>query len=208
MAGPVGLAENMACDSAMTSPSASAGRARIVHPVPEHLSADLLVGACAALLVTFGVSIPLSWPSALAVLAFAVVFVGLTWLSWARTSVRFEPDQVVITRLLRPAQRIPWSRVRQSHIDTVYDDGGDEVLYRHARLAVLRDPIRPPDPMPTTPPEYRRWRQKTYRDVSVLVRFPNTPDAAPPKGRFAEVIRRNRDIVRVEFAAHGFPLAE
>jgi hypothetical protein len=176
--------------------------------VPEHLSADLLVGACFALLFTFCVAIPLRWPSAFEALAFVAVFLTLTWLSWTRTSVRFEPDQVVITRLLRPAQRIPWSRVRQSRIDTVYDDGGDEVLYRYARLALLRNPDRPPDPMPTTPAEYRHWRQQTYRDVSVLVRFPNSAQATPPKGRFADVIRRNRDIVRAEFAAHGFPLAE
>lgn len=176
--------------------------------MPEHLSADLLVGVCFGLLFTVCVSIPLSWPSVFEALAFAVVFLSLTWLSWTRTSVRFEPDQVVITRLLRPHQRIPWSRVRQSHIDTVYGDGGGEILYRYARLALLRDPDVSPDPMPATLPEYRRWRQQTYRDVSVLVRFPNSPDATPPKGRFADVILRNRDIVRDEFAAHGFPLAE
>ncbi|HEX4224052.1 MAG TPA: hypothetical protein VHZ97_16910 [Pseudonocardiaceae bacterium] len=152
--------------------------------MPEHLRADLLMGMCFALLFTFGVSIPLGWPSALEAFAFVVV----------------------ITRLLR--QRIPWSRVRQSHIDTGYDDGGDEVLYRYVRLALLRNPDRPYDPMPSTLPEYRHWRQQTYRDVSVLVRFPNSTQAAPPKGRFAEVIRRNRDIVRAEFAAHGFPLEE
>jgi hypothetical protein len=192
---------------AVTTPSA-AGRARVVHPVPEHLSADLLLGVCFAALFTVSVPVPLRWPSVLKVLAFAVVFIALTWLSWARTSVRFEPDQVVITRLLWPHQRIAWSRVRQSHIDTVYGDGGDQVLYRHARLALLRRPDVPPDPMPSALPEYRRWREKTYRDVSVLVRFPNSPDAAPPKGRFAKVILRNRDIVRTEFAAHGFPLPE
>jgi hypothetical protein len=141
------------------------------------------------------------------VLAFAAVFAGLTWLSWMRTSVRFETDQVVITRLLVPRRRIPWSRVRQSHIDTVYDDGA-EVLYRHAQLAMLRNPDKQPDPMPATLPEYRRWRRRTYRDVSVLVRFPKSPDAPGPKGRFADVILRNRDIVRAEFAAHGHPLNE
>lgn len=180
--------------------------------MPEHLSADLLVGVCFALLFTFGVSVPLRWPAVLEVLAFAAVFAGLTWLSWARTSVRFETDQVVITRLLLPRQRIPWSRVRQSHIDTVYAaytrDGGSEVLYRHAQLALLRKPDEPPGPMPTTSREYRRWRRRTYRDVSVLVRFPKSPDAPGPSGRFAEVILRNRDIVRAEFAAHGHPLNE
>ena len=175
--------------------------------MPEHLSADLLVGVCFALLFTFCVSVPLRWPAVLEALAFAVVFAGLTWLSWARTSVRFETDQVVITRLLLPRQRIPWSRVRQSHIDTVYDDD-TEVLYRHARLALLRKPDEPPGPMPTTSREYRRWRRRTYRDVSVLVRFPKSPDAPGPTGRFAEVILRNRDIVRAEFAAHGHPLQE
>jgi hypothetical protein len=53
-------------------------------------------------------------------------------------------------------------------------------------------------------PEYRSWRRRTYRDVSVLARFPNSPDAAPPTGRFAEVIPRNQDIVRGEFTEHGF----
>ena len=175
--------------------------------MPEHLSADLMVGVCSALLFTFCVSIPLHWPTVFEVLAFAIVLAGLTWLSWLRTSVRFETDQVVITRLLLPRQRIPWSRVRQSHIDTVYDDGS-EVLYRHAQLALLRNPEQPPDPMPTTQPEYRRWRRKTYRDVSVLVRFPKSADAPDPKGRFADVILRNRAIVRAEFAAHGHPLQE
>jgi hypothetical protein len=52
--------------------------------------------------------------------------------------------------------------------------------------------------MPTTLPVYRAWRRRTYRDVSVLVRFPNSPDAARPTGRFAEVIPRNQDIVRSE----------
>lgn len=205
MAEAAGLAENMA----MTTPSASAGRARIVHPVPEHLSADLLIGVCFALLFTFCVSIPLGWPGIVEALAFVAVFVAMTWLSWLRTSVRFEPDQVVITRLLLPNQRIPWSRVRQSNIEAVFDDDDDDrILYRYARLALLRDPNKPPTPMPTTLPEYRRWRHRTYRDVSVLVRFPNSPDAGPPRGRFAEVILRNRDIVRSEFAAHGHPLDE
>jgi hypothetical protein len=204
LADPARLAENVV----VTPPPASTGRARVVHPVPEHLSADLLVGVCFALLFTFGVSIPLKLPVWVKVLAFAAIFAGLTWLSWLRTSVRFESDQVVITRLLRPSQRIPWSRVRQSHIDTIYADDGDQVLYRHAQLALLRKPGAAPDPMPATPREYRRWRDKTYRDVSVLVRFPNSPAAAPPKGRFAEVILRNRDIVRSEFAAHGHPLKE
>ncbi len=176
--------------------------------MPEHLSADLLVGVCFALLFTFCVSIPLKLPVAVKALAFGATFAGLTWLSWLRTSVRFEPDQVVITRLLLPDQRIPWSRVHQSHIDTVHDDDGDQVLYRHARLTLLRRPGVPPDPMPSTPREHRRWRERTYRDISVLVRFPNSPNAAPPRGRFAEVIERNRDIVRSEFAAHGHPLTE
>lgn len=175
--------------------------------MPEHLSADLMVGVCSALLFTFCVSMPLRWPAVAEVLAFAAVFAGLTWLSWVRTSVQFETDQVVITRLLLPRQRIPWARVRQSHIDTVYGDGSD-VLYRHAQLALLRNPDEPPGPVPTSLPEYRRWRRRTYRDVSVLVRFPKSPDAPPPKGRFAEVILRNRDIVRTEFAAHGHPLQE
>ncbi|HEY4454103.1 MAG TPA: hypothetical protein VGN81_07325 [Pseudonocardiaceae bacterium] len=192
----------------MTTPSASAGRARVVHPVPEHLAADLLTGTCFALLFTFCVSIPLAWPRLVEALAFVLVFAGLTWLSWLRTSVRFEPEQVVITRLLLPNQHIPWSRVRQSHIDTVLDDDGERILYRYARLALLRDPDAPPAPVPTTLPEYRNWRRRTYRDISVLVRFPNSPDAGPPTGRFAEVILRNRDIVRGEFAAHGFPLEE
>lgn len=204
MAEAAGLAENVR----VTTPSAAAGRARVVHPVPEHLAADLLTGACFALLFTFCVSIPLAWPGLAEALAFVVVFAGLTWSSWLRTSVRFEPDRVVVTRLLRPSQRIPWSRVCQSHIETVLDDDGERILYRYARLAVLRDPDTPPTPMPTTPPEYRTWRRRTYRDVSVLVRFPNSPDAAPPSGRFAEVILRNREIVRSEFTAHGFPLAE
>jgi hypothetical protein len=192
----------------VTPPSASAGRARVVHPVPEHLSADLLVGVAFAVLFTFCVSMPLKLPAVVSVPAFAAILAAFTWLSWVRTSVRFEPDQVVITRLLRLNQRIPWSRVRQSQIDTVWANGRDQILYRHAQLAVLRDPDAPPGPIPTTPREYRRWREKTYRDVSVLVRFPNSPDAAPPQGRFAEVIERNRDIVRSEFAAHGHPLKE
>ncbi len=204
MAGPGGHAENVG----VTPPSASAGRARVIHPVPEHLSADLLVGVAFGLLFTFCVSIPLGLPVVVTALVFAALLAAFTWLSWLRTSVRFEPDQVVITRLLRPNQRIPWSRVRQSQIDTVYADGRDQILYRHAQLAMLRDPDRPPRPMPTTPREYRRWREKTYREVSVLVRFPNSPDAAPPSGRFADVIARNRDIVRSEFAAHGHPLRE
>jgi hypothetical protein len=199
-----GPAENVR----VTTPSASAGRTRIVHPVPEHLAADLLTGVCLALLFTLCVSIPLAWPGIVEALAFVAVFAGLTWLSWLRTSVRFEPEQVVITRLLLPSQRIPWSRVHQSHIDTVLDEDGERILYRCARLALLRDPDRLPTPVPTTSPGYRNWRRRTYRDVSVLVRFPNSPDAGPPTGRFAEVILRNRDIVRCEFAAHGFPLEE
>jgi hypothetical protein len=176
--------------------------------VPEHLSADLLVGVAFALLFTFCVSIPLRLPAVVTALAFAAILAAFTWLSWLRTSVRFEPDQVVITRLLRPNQRIPWSRVRQSQVDTVYADGRDQILYRHAQLAMLRDPDQPARPMPTTPREYRRWREQTYREVSVLVRFPNSPEATPPSGRFADVIQRNRDIVRSEFAAHGHPLKE
>lgn len=175
--------------------------------MPEHLAADLLTGVCFALLFTFCVSVPLAWPGPVTALVFVVVFAGVTWLSWLRTSVRFEPDRVVITRLLLPNQHIPWSGVCQSRIDTVLDDDGERVLYRYARLAVLRDPDKPPAPMPTTPSEYRTWRRRTYRDVSVLVRFPDSPDAAPPTGRFAEVILRNREIVRSEFTAHGFPLA-
>lgn len=191
----------------MPAPSASPGRARVVHPVPEHLSADLMVGVCFALAFTFCVAVPLRWPVVVEMLAFAAVFAVLTWLSWVCTSVRFEPDQVVITRLLVPRTRVPWSRVSQSRIDTVYDDGAD-VLYRHAQLALLRNPDEQPEPIPATSPEYRRWRRRTYRDVSVLVRFPNSPDAPRPTGRFAEVILRNRDIVRSEFAAHGHPLKE
>jgi hypothetical protein len=145
-----------------------------------------------------------------ALLVGAVVAVA----SWLRTSIQFTAGDLAVTMLLGP-RRIPWARVNRVTLEDIHDSDSGEVTHRRAVVTYRRDPGSPLPPMPTVLGEYRTWALAHFRRVSLPLFFPVPADQPTPGagtrqrrtwiGRRAD---RQRQIIREEFAARGYPLPE
>ena len=77
-----------------------------------------------------------------------------------------------------------------------------------------RDPSTPPGPVPTTLGEFRPWARLHFRTLSLPLAFPPPVDAfdsrplRAPRTWFGRHADRQRQIIRREFAARGYPLPD
>jgi hypothetical protein len=158
-----------------------------------------LLGAPAAVLVA-------------AMLVGAVVAVT----SWLRTSIQFTADDLAFTMLLWP-RRIPWTHVAGVTLQDNYDSDADpeEVTHRRVLIRYRRDPGSPLPPMPTVFGEYRIWARAHFLPMSLPLFFPvalgeSIPGARPREARtwIGRRADRQRETIREEFAARGYPLPE
>lgn len=158
-----------------------------------------LLGAPAAVLVA-------------ALLVGAVVAVT----SWLRTSIQFTADDLAFTMLLWP-RRIPWTHVASVTLQDNYDSDADpeEVTHRRALIRYRRDPGSPLPPMPTVFGEHRIWARTHFLPMSLPLFFRVPADqltsgAGPrrPRTWIGRRADRQREILREEFAARGYPLPE
>jgi hypothetical protein len=162
-----------------------------------------LLAICGALGAPAGVLVA-------ALLIGAVVAVA----SWLRTSIHFTASDLAVTMLLSP-RRIPWVHVHGVTLQDIHDSDSDEVTHRRAVTRYRRDPGSPLPPMPTVFGEYRTWARTHFRTVSLPLFFPAsagqpTPGAGPrqPRTWIRRRADRQREIIREEFAARGYPLPE
>jgi hypothetical protein len=107
--------------------------------------------------------------------------------------------------------------VRSVTLQDNYDSDADpeEVTHRRVLVRYRRDPGSPLPPMPTVFGEYRIWARTHFRQVSLPLFFRAPADDLIPGaglrqprtwiGRRAD---RQREIIREEFAARGYPLPE
>jgi hypothetical protein len=136
--------------------------------------------------------------------------------SWLRTSIQFTADDLAFTMLLWP-RRIPWTHVAGVTLQDNYDSDADpeDVTHRRVLIRYQRDPGSPLPPMPTVFGEYRIWARAHFLPMSLPLSFPvalgeSIPGAGPREawtwiGRRAD---RQRETIREEFAARGYPLPE
>jgi hypothetical protein len=177
-----------------------------VWPLPDHLGVDLIVGIFAGLLVFVIAVAPFGPPIVLLVPIILGLIAAIALLSFLVTSIRFDADHLVITRLWRTRQRIPWAHIAK--ISSVsHDDDDDVAIWHCASLLVYRHPGVPPEPKPTRLGEFSRWQRQTYRTILLPVHLPDRSADRPrdPLGRLAT---RSRELVLAELAEHGLTAPE
>jgi hypothetical protein len=179
-----------------------------VWPLPDHLGVDLIVGIFAGLLIFVVAVAPFGPPIVLLVPIIVGLIAAITLLSFLVTSIRFDTDHVVITRLWRTRQRIPWTRIAEiTSVSQDHNDSDDVAIWRCAALMVYRNPDVPPEPTPTKPGELRRWQRQTYRTVLLPVHLPDR-SAPRPRGPLGRLTARSRELVLAELTAHGLTAPE
>jgi hypothetical protein len=145
---------------------------------------DALAGFLVALAL-FAVTAALGAPGA----AYWAVLVGGTlvfWVPlWLRTRVQFTADELIVVLLLR-AHRIPWPSVRSVTFSDAEDHDTGSVTGRRITL----------------------WHGggARLRLVTLPLLFPAAGDR-PRRGRGGRA-ERQRETIRREFAARGYPLPE
>jgi hypothetical protein len=147
------------------------------------------------------------------VVAAALVGAAVAVTSWLRTSIQFTAGDLAFTMLLWP-RRLPWADVRRVTLQDNYDSDADpeEVTHRRVLIRYRRDPG---SPVPSVFGEFRIWERAHFRLMSLplFFRVPEdqfTSDGGPRRpltwiGRRSD---RQREIIREEFAARGYPLPE
>jgi hypothetical protein len=135
--------------------------------------------------------------------------------SWLRTSIRFCADDLVVTMLLWP-RRVPWARASSVTFSDQYEDDARpvEATSRRVHVSYRRDPSTPTGPVPATLGEFRPWARLHFRTVRLPLAFPPPADSAAsrpsraPRTWFGRHADRQRQIIRREFDARGYPLPD
>jgi hypothetical protein len=154
-------------------------------------------------------------PAGVQVTVGLVSFVAIWIASWLRTAIRFTTDDIVVTMLLWPF-RARWARVSSvTFHDEHHDDARPaEVTSRRVSVRYRRDLSTPTGPVPATLGEFRPWDRRHFRTLSLPLAFPPPADplgsgsARTRKTWFGRHADRQRQTIREEFAAHGYPLPE
>jgi hypothetical protein len=137
----------------------------------------------------------------------------VVWLySWWRTTIKFTPAELIVTRLIAP-HHVPWYRVTNVSLYDMWDSDTDQVTGRRIDVRYRREAEPPVEPMPTVFGEWRIWNRKYFRSLALPVFFrpPEDPFNYVPReprtwlGRYTN---RQRQIIRAEFAARGYDLPE
>jgi hypothetical protein len=166
----------------------------------------VLAGVLVGIGVPFGPALGTAWN-----LVFAAIWLGggavLAALSWRVTSLRFEADQLVITRPTGRRRRIPWEHVHSVQAHTSTDEDGD-VRARWLSLTVRRNPDVPvpPLPDPLTLGAFREWHRAYLRDVPLGVSLARRPVDA--RTRFGRLRHQTRQVVYRELTARGFEVPD
>jgi hypothetical protein len=149
------------------------------------------------------------------VVAAALVGAAVAVTSWLRTSIQFTADDLAFTMLLWP-RRIPWADVRRVTLQDNYDSDADPEAVTHRRVLIRyrRDPGSPVPPAPSVFGEFRSWERTHFRLMSLPLFFRVPEDqftSGAPRRPLTWIGRRSdrqREIIREEFAARGYPLPE
>lgn len=184
-----------------------------VRPMPDALAAGIVLGFFGGLVlagVVVGIGVPVGPPlGAWWKLVFAALWLGggavLAALSWRATSLRFEPDQFVITRPTGWRRRIPWEHVRSVNAVTSTNEDGD-VTGRWLTLTVLRHPEVPVPEMPMVFGDFVAWQRQHFRTVRLGVRLADK--AVDARNRFGRMRQRTRGSVRQELESRGFEVPD
>jgi hypothetical protein len=113
-------------------------------------------------------------------------------------------------------RRVPWARVSSVTFSNLHEDDARpvEVTSRRVHVSYRRDPSTPAGPVPATLGEFRPSARRHFRTVSLPLAFPppaDSSDSRPPRGPrtwFGRHADRQRQIIRLEFAAQGYPLPD
>jgi hypothetical protein len=147
-------------------------------------------------------------------LIFDWLFGFVVWVaSWLRTSIQFTADDLVVTMLLWP-RRIPWTHVVGVTLLDMGDSDSDRVTHRRLDIRYRRDPATPTGPVPTVFGEYRAWARIHFLSLSLPLTFPPAADsmdsylARTPRTWIGRHANRQRQIIRREWPARGYPLPE
>lgn len=96
-----------------------------------------------------------------AVQAAAMLSGIVVWLwSWWRTTIRFTPDELLVTRLIAP-HHVPWYRVTNVSLYDMFDSDTDRVTGRRVDVRYRRGAEPPVEPMPTVFGDWRVWNRST-----------------------------------------------
>jgi hypothetical protein len=148
-----------------------------------------------------------------AVQAAAMLSGIVVWLwSWWRTTIRFTPDELLVTRLIAP-HHVPWYRVTNVSLYDMFDSDTDRVTGRRVDVRYRRGAEPPVEPMPTVFGDWRVWNRRYFRSLALPVFFPpglDDIDYVPrePRTRLGRYTRRQRQTIRTEFAARGYELPD
>lgn len=149
-----------------------------------------------------------------AVVSWMVTLVGtaVLWPALAlRPSVGFTADALTV-RLMFTRRRIAWADITAIRLEDVTDSETDAVNHRVVTVTYRRDPERPLPPMPTRFGDFRQWNREYFRTVRLPLSFPvPQTDGRRRSGResrFARRRERQRETIRRELAARGYPLSD
>ena len=148
-----------------------------------------------------------------AVQAAAMLSGIVVWLwSWWRSTIRFTPDELQVTRLIAP-HHVPWYRVTNVSLYDMWDSDTDRVTGRRVDVRYRRGAEPPVEPMPTVFGDWRIWNRRYFRSLALPVFFPPPEDpfgyvARAPRTWFGRYINRQRATIRAEFATRGYQLPE
>jgi hypothetical protein len=167
----------------------------------------VLAGVALAGLVV-GIGVPLGPPLDKAWnLVFALVWLvggaAIGTLSWWGRRLRFEPDELVITRPTGRRRHIRWEHVESVGIATAKNEDGD-LVQRWLTVTVLRHPETPVPPTPTVLGEFRAWRKQHFRTVRLGVAMP--VKATDAHSKFTFMALKVRTEVLRELELRGFQL--
>jgi hypothetical protein len=100
-------------------------------------------------------------------------------------------------------------------LDMFEDDAhSDRATRRRLQIRYRRDASTSADPVPTVFSEYRAWARIHVRTLSLPLTFPPAADfvdsdpARAPRTWMGRHANRQRQVIRREFAARGFPLPD
>ena len=94
------------------------------------------------------------------------------------------------------------------------DADSGRVTHRRLDVRYRRDPSTPTGPVPTIFGEYRAWARIHFRTLSLPLTFPPTAGsidsymARTPRTWIGRHASRQRQIIRRELAARGYPLPD
>jgi hypothetical protein len=148
---------------------------------------DFVIGFFVGLMILV-ICFLLGAPASVAGIAALLAGTGVWLASWLRTSVRFTPSRLVITALLWP-RRIPWPDVQSVSLQDMFDNETDEVTQQ--RLVI----------------HYRRGSGLRLVTLPLFFPVPEMLSSDKPRSWIRRRADRQREVIREQLAARGYPLA-